>query len=143
MKEISERSNAVKNAFNSLNAKNLDVLNGVYADAVIFEDPMSRIEGLNNLKAHFQKLYKNVISINFHFVDEVESGDTLALFWEMQLRAKSLKGGKPVSLEGMTKIIFNDRDQVILHKEYFDMGEFIYENIPLLGSVIKKIKQAL
>ena len=29
------------------------------------------------------------------------------------------------------------------HRDYFDMGEFIYERVPVLGSVIRAIKRRL
>jgi len=32
---------------------------------------------------------------------------------------------------------------VIYHRDYFDMGAFVYENIPVLGSVVRYTKKRL
>jgi hypothetical protein len=62
----------------------------------------------------------------------------------MRLKSENLKGGDEVKLDGVSHITFaKDQDLVIFHRDYFDMGEFIYENIPLFGGVVKFIKARL
>ncbi len=34
-------------------------------------------------------------------------------------------------------------DSIIYHKDYYDLGEMVYEHVPILGFVIKKIKGKL
>ena len=61
----------------------------------------------------------------------------------MILSAPGLNNGEEVTLEGNSYIKFNENNLVIYHRDYFDMGEFIYEHIPVLGWTLKKIKNKL
>ena len=38
---------------------------------------------------------------------------------------------------------FRQDGKVFQHHDYFDMGEFIYERVPVLGGVIRAIKNRL
>jgi hypothetical protein len=60
----------------------------------------------------------------------------------MKLKHPKLNGGQPVEVNGVSQIRFSG-DRVIYHRDYFDLGEMLYENIPLLGVVIRNIKQRL
>jgi hypothetical protein len=60
----------------------------------------------------------------------------------MKLKHPKLNGGQPVEVNGVSQICFSG-DRVIYHRDYFDLGEMLYENIPLLGVVIRNIKQRL
>jgi hypothetical protein len=34
-------------------------------------------------------------------------------------------------------------NRIYYPRDYFDLGAFVYENVPMLGSIIKRIKQRL
>jgi limonene-1,2-epoxide hydrolase len=50
--------------------------------------------------------------------------------------------GKPIAVDGITMLKIAD-DRVVYHRDYYDLGQMVYENIPLIGRLIKKIKRAL
>ncbi|MEL7287824.1 MAG: nuclear transport factor 2 family protein, partial [Pseudomonadota bacterium] len=62
--------------------------------------------------------------------------------WTMDLQHPKLQKGAPISVNGVSHLKFRD-GQVIYHRDYFDLGEMLYENLPLLGSVVRTIKQRL
>ena len=47
-----------------------------------------------------------------------------------------------ITLDGTTQLKVED-EKIIYHKDYYDLGEMVYEHIPLLGSIIKMIKRRL
>ena len=64
--------------------------------------------------------------------------------WTMTLTAEGLNGGEPVSVIGISHLTFDEKtDLVIYHRDYFDMGAFIYEQVPVLGSIVRMIKRKL
>ncbi len=128
--------------YSELNKENLGRLEDIYAQNVVFEDAAHRIEGYNALLTYFQNLYKNVDRCQFDIAEKHQSGGTGFLTWTMRLQHPNLAGGNQVSVKGISHLRFVD-DKVIYHRDYFDMGEMLYENLPLLGSVIRKIKQRL
>lgn len=129
--------------FEKLSKENMSLVDDFYHPQVDFTDPIGSIKGSDKIKAYYANMYKNVNSINFKFTNFYESENTVVAVWTMTLETKQLNGGSPFSVDGNSVITFNDKGQAITHRDYFDMGAFIYERLPVVGFVIKKIKHRL
>ena len=138
-----QQQERIKNVFNTLRADNIQILDNFYARKTKFIDPLGSHHGIDSVKNYYKNLYTNVKDIHFKFNDIVSSGNTHVLIWTMVLTAEGLNGGRPISLEGNSYIKFDESDLVIYHRDYFDMGEFIYEHVPVLGWTIKQVKNRL
>lgn len=138
-----QQQEKIKYVFDNLRADNIEILNDFYAKDTTFVDPLGAHNGIQSVKDYYQNLYKNVKSIKFTYKDLVTNGTTHALYWTMTLSADGLNGGSPISLEGNSYIKFNEAGLVSYHRDYFDMGEFIYEHVPVMGWAIKKVKDKL
>ena len=60
--------------------------------------------------------------------------------WTMNLKLK--QSDKLITVDGNTQLTVKD-DIIVYHKDYYDLGEMVYEHIPLLGFFVKKIKKRL
>lgn len=139
-----QRSLAIRQVFNDLRASNTEILDSFYAQDIVFEDPLGQINGVNAMKAYYQAMYKNVQDIRFVFKDDAINGDRHLSTWVMYLRAKGLNGGEEVTVHGVSELEFqSESNLVIYHRDYFDMGEFLYQHIPVLGSVIRLVRKQL
>jgi hypothetical protein len=136
MKTVVER---FKQTYNRLNAQSLGLLNELYSHDVVFQDPFRRLSGLPALTEYFAELYRHVELSSFVFEDEVVQGNSAVLTWTMSLKHPRLKGGDVVTVPGSTHIRF--RDKVTYHRDYFDGGAMLYEHLPLIGLVIRMIKE--
>jgi hypothetical protein len=72
----------------------------------------------------------------------ITEGDRQVGIWTMYLRAKNLNGGEEVVVKGNSHVIYKN-GKAVYHRDYFDMGAFIYEHIPIVGAIIRKIKSML
>lgn len=133
---------SVGQIYQQLSKDNLHLLNGVYHKDVVFEDSAHRLQGRQALQSYFDSLYTNVRRCDFDIKEQQQSGDSGFLTWSMSLEHPKLQKGKTVVVNGVSHLKFKD-GRVIYHRDYFDLGEMLYENLPLLGSVIKTIKQRL
>lgn len=133
----------IKKAFNEVRADNLHILDGFYAPDTQFVDPLGVHQGLEAVKKYYANLYTNVTEIHFDFLDTYSDGNRHVLVWKMFLRAKGLNNGEVMTLDGTSIIRFDERNLVVYHRDYFDMGEFIYEKVPVLRWIIGKVKQRL
>lgn len=140
---MTTRSELIETVFNKLNKNNMQVLDRFYDNEIVFEDPLGKIQGLQNMHSYYGNMYENVTNIYFDFTDEVIAGDTHVVVWTMHLWAKGLNKGKEVILDGNSLIRFGPGGKVIYHRDYFDMGAFIYEYIPVLGWAVGKVKKRL
>jgi ketosteroid isomerase-like protein len=129
--------------YQRLNAGNLELLDDIYSDNVRFVDPAHEIEGLDQLRKYFAGLYANVTSIDFAFLREMRLGDEGYVQWRMTFSHRRLKGGRPVKVEGATYLQFDLTGKVCFHRDFFDLGEMLYEHLPLLGSVVVALKRRL
>ena len=141
--ETMSQMERIKSVFTNLNANNSEILDSFYDKKVHFEDPLGLHNGIQSVKDYYKNLYKNVTFIEFIYTNTISEGNKHTLIWTMNLRTKGLNNGEIISLDGNSVIIFNEENLVSYHRDYFDMGEFIYEHIPGLGWVIKKIKSKL
>ncbi|WKV13015.1 nuclear transport factor 2 family protein [Marivirga harenae] len=128
-----------KHYFSPIDFNNISILEEIYSEDIVFKDPIHEIDGIENLKAYFQKLNENLIEGTFHFTDESIMGNKAYLSWEMNLKLKRPK--KNVKASGISVLIFEN--EIISQRDYFDAGELFYENIPILGSIIRSIKKKL
>lgn len=133
----------MKHAFTNLRADNLHILDDFYAADAHFLDPLGEHRGLESIKAYYQGLYQNVTSIEFDYRDIISQGNQHALVWIMKLKAQGLNGGDLVETHGTSIIKFNDQNLVIYHRDYFDMHEFIYRYVPVIGWLTKQVNQRL
>lgn len=133
-----------KNAFDQLDKDHLNVVDDFYDQNAVFQDPIHEIKGLKAIRSYYEGLYKNVESIRFEYKRTAEVGDFVTLEWRMYLKAPNLNSGQEITLDGASLINFGGKDgKVISHRDYFDMGEFIYERVPVLSSVIRYIKKKM
>ena len=137
------RSTRIDQAFNDLNKDTIDELDAFYAEDVHFEDPLGTIKGLDSLKVYYANLYESVEEISFEFTEEVVQDETHVVMWIMRLKTPNLRGGKEVTLEGNSVIRFGEGDKVVYHRDYFDMGEFVYEHVPIVGFLVRQVKKRL
>jgi hypothetical protein len=88
--------------------------------------------------------YKKVDSVRFEFERQIRNGNEEVLFWNMILKTPNLNGGKEFGVTGNSHFTFSAQTQkCIYHRDYFDMGDFIYERVPILKSIVKYLKNRL
>ncbi|AUI86292.1 transcriptional regulator [Vibrio azureus] len=133
---------SVGNVYEKLNKSNLYTLEELYHPNVTFEDAAHRLEGWNALKSYFDNLYTNVTRCDFEIHEHQQMGNVGFLIWTMRLQHPKLKKGATIEVKGVSHLRFQD-ERVIYHRDYFDLGEMLYENLPLLGSVVKAVKKRL
>ncbi len=127
--------------YNLLNLCNLDQLDELYTHDVEFEDPFHRLEGLDSLKRYFEHLYRGVADCRFEFSGRLESEQQIALAWKMHLRL-TRRPKDLITVNGSSFLTVRD-GKISRHRDYFDAGELVYERVPLLGAVIRRIKKLM
>ena len=115
-----------------------------YSKEASFFDPVVAIKGAAEIEKYYAGLYQNVEEIKFEFSTLVEEGNFVAAPWVMHLKAAKLNSGKLVSVQGISHIEFDEHSgNAIYHRDYFDLGAFVYEHVPIFGMLIRLIKSKL
>ena len=126
--------------YQSLNKDNLHRLSEVYSDDVVFIDSSHKLQGISNLTDYFEGLYSNLEYCKFD-IKHIQSDSTGHAFltWQMDFAHPKLSGGKNITVDGATDLRFEEK--ITYHRDFIDMGQMLYEHIPVLGSVIRFIKK--
>jgi len=145
-----ELINQFKTVYHHLNADNVDSLAEVYAAELTFIDPFHRIDGLDAFKAYIRNLYANVSQCRFEFgepvaqsllVDSPSQLRRVYLDWTMTFCHPRLNKGQPISVPGVSQLQCDEK--IIRHQDFFDGGALLYQHIPVLGQVIKRLKRRM
>ena len=129
------------NTYQRLNRDNLDLLGGIYSDDIRFSDPAHSLNGLSALRDYFAELYANVEQIAFDFSSPWISNDQVFVQWVMRLRHPRLNRGGEVQVPGISCLHFAENGLVDEHRDYFDLGLLLYEQLPLLGPLVRAVKR--
>lgn len=129
--------------FNKLDNTCTEKLYEVYTENVIFSDPLHHIEGREALECYFSAMYENVDQCQFSYHTRQLQNNQAFVTWTMTFIHPRLASGKPVSVEGCSALTFADDGKVLRHHDYFDAGAMLYEHLPLMGSVIRWLKNRL
>jgi hypothetical protein len=129
--------------YQRLNKDNLKLLTDLYSADITFIDPLHTIEGIDNLTVYFAGLYDNVSSISFDFEEVTSDKNSHFITWDMTLAHSKMNGGKPYIVPGVTHLKTNEEEQINYHRDYYDAGQMLYEQIPLIRNIIRLIKRRL
>lgn len=125
--------------FNELDKGNLNKLPGVYSEDIRFQDPLGTVEGLDALTHYFSGSYANVISCHFVYQDAVVQNSFATIPWVMHLRHKRIRGGREIQVAGISHIKVQC-GKICYHRDYFDAGQLLYENLPIIGGIVRWVK---
>jgi len=122
-------------------AGDLSGLDITYSPYIEFIDPAHSITGINALREYFKGLMENLEYCEFDIHSVMEQETEAYMQWTMNFRHPRLNKGKNISLEGISHFKFDSR--VTYHRDYFDLGKMVYENVPVLGRIIRMLKKGL
>ena len=125
----------------------VEQLSAVYSDSIAFTDPAHSIVGLPALCSYLNHQYSNVKFCKFVLKGEWHSSNNLFLQWDMAVQHPKLNGGKTITVNGISHLqyqIYSDNNaKVFLHRDFFDLGQLLYENIPVIGAINRQLKKGL
>jgi limonene-1,2-epoxide hydrolase len=128
--------------YQSLNPQRLHLLADIYDSELLFIDPVQELHGVDNLLAYFEDLYQDIFECEFTIKSYQQNNDQGFVSWLMLFKHPRLAHGQRLQVDGCSELRFKN-DRVIYQRDYYDMGQMIYEQLPLLGSAIKRIKNRM
>ena len=118
----------------------VDDLDKLYEDSVVFRDPVQEIRGITALHSYLAATREMVTSCRFEYLDQLSGHDNAYIKWNMHF-THSKFANKPLLVRGVSHIQFNQR--IFYHEDIYDLGEMIYDNLPLLGSATRYLKNRM
>lgn len=115
----------------------------VYAPDAFLNDTLKTIHGAPAIRDYFVKTAQGLDGMTVEFEDLAVSGKNYYFRWTMDTRMKLLAKGRTVRTIGVTLVRFDSEGRVILHQDFWDSAQGVWEHVPVIGSVIRRIRAGL
>jgi len=134
--------NRFKMFYSDLTRSELAELDGIYAEHVVFRDPIHQVDGRAALFHYIEDLCSNIQSCQFKYLDEMISNGNAYIKWDMIFRHPKLDGGRVVTVRGVSQLSF-DESGIYFHEDFYDLGAMLYEHVPVFGFGVRWLKRRL
>lgn len=124
--------------YKGLDKNNLSQLGLVYSDNINFIDALHNLKGLEKLNEYFTHLYGHLLYCDFNIAEVIEDQGQASVVWTMKYAHPKINKGNAIYVDGCSHLKFNEK--IYYHRDFLDMGQMLYEHIPLLGGVIRVVK---
>jgi steroid delta-isomerase len=114
----------------------------IYAPDARFKDPFNDVRGLASIEKIFTHMFKQVERPRFVVTTRVIQKSNAFLTWDFLFNMKALGEGQQC-IRGATHISFDMDGLVILHRDYWDAAEELYEKLPLVGRLMRCMKSRM
>lgn len=119
-----------------LSLENIKELRDLYAGDARFVDPFNDVRGHAAIEAVLRDMFEQLESPLFSIEQSVLQGDTAFVAWRFSFRFR----GRPAGFDGVTRLVFGADGRVVEHFDYWDAAR-LYEQLPILGSVLRWVRQ--
>ena len=127
--------------FETISPETLKELGTIYAADARFKDPFNDVRGLGPIRSIFEHMFGQVDQPRFVVTNRVLQGSQAFLTWDFLYCMKRFSS-EPQCIHGATHINFDADGAVILHRDYWDAAEELYEKLPLLGALMRFLKRS-
>ena len=110
-----------------------DQTTSVYAPDAYLNDTLVGIDGAASIAAYFGHTIERARLLKVEFLDRAPVGTDWYARWRMTVVADGLNGGQPVVTYGVTQLRFDAEGRVLIHKDFWDAGSGLYEQLPAAG----------
>ena len=124
MKSLTE----FKERFLNLNESTLDEIISYYDKNVFFKDPFNEFNGREKLKKIFIHMFITFKNPHFVFIDTIENSEGIFLTWDFIFSYKE----KLFKIHGSSHLKLNDKEKIVYHRDYWDVGEELLLKIPFI-----------
>lgn len=106
-----------------------------------FEDPFHKVVGVDKIYPILKGIYTNFYNPRFEVHECISQDDITYIKWNFlyQINEKSQVN----AFIGVSRVLFSKNGKILQHIDFWDAGLNVYENVPLLGSIIRYIKRKI
>jgi len=115
----------------------------VYAPQGYLNDTLVGIEGADRIAAYFGHTIERARVLRVEFLERAPVGTDWYVRWRMTVAADGLNDGKEVVTYGVTQFRFDGEGRVLIHKDFWDSGTGLYEQLPVIGSAVRRVRGAV
>jgi len=125
--------------FETLTPESLSQISAIYSAEATFRDPFNNLSGLAGVTSVYQHMFATLETPRFVITNIVSQDRQAFISWDFNFQLRT----KAYQIVGCTHFVLNTEGLILIHRDYWDAAEELYEKIPLLGSLMRFIKRKL
>lgn len=128
--------------YEQLSPAHLSGLGAYYAPDAHFKDPFNDVRGIPAITQIFAHMFATLDRPRFTVTQHIAQGEQAFLVWEFRFRMRRWRPEVEQCIHGATLVRFDAQGRVVLHRDYWDAAQELYEKLPVLGGLMRWLRQA-
>ena len=125
----------------TLTPSTVNAITAIYAADAYFRDPFNEVTGSEKIRHLFADMFVRLNDPAFNITETIEEPHGALLIWDFTFRIKALKPQITRRIHGSSHIRFAVDGRVQYHRDYWDAAGELYEQLPLLGVLMRFLKK--
>ncbi len=127
--------------FETLSLESTAQLTAIYSADAFFKDPFNEVRGIHAITRIFAHMFAQVNAPRFIVTTRIAQGGEAFLTWDFRFGMKRFSSAEQC-IRGATHLKFDADGHVCFHRDYWDAAEELYEKLPVLGALMRGLKNA-
>lgn len=123
--------------YSGMTPASLHDLDKFFTEDAVFQDPFNHVKGVDAIRGIFRHMYETCEDPRFSVISTSISGNIGWIHWVFMFGLK----GRQMDITGASMIMFADDGRVMTHVDYWDAASQLYEKLPVIGWLVKKLRQ--
>lgn len=136
-----QRVDVLVQYFETLTTQSVADLPEYYAADCRFRDPFNDVRGIAAVQAIFHHMFERLDAPRFFVHERVADATRVMLTWDFEFRFRRWQPQTTQCIHGASLLTFDADGLVAVHRDYWDAAEELYEKLPLLGTLLRLLKQ--
>jgi steroid Delta-isomerase len=125
--------------YEQISPQSLGQIAHIYAGNASFRDPFNEVQGLAAVEAIFADMFARTRAPRFVVTGAVWQGEQAFLTWDFHFGL----GRRELRVQGCTQLVFDAQGLVTVHRDYWDAAGELYEQLPVLGLLMRALRRRL
>lgn len=120
----------------TLSLATLPEIRRLYAANASFKDPFNDVIGVDAIERIFVHMFTTTEQPRFIFDETVQQEKQAFLTWKFMFTLNR----KEYTVNGGTHLRFDDAGLVIMHRDYWDAAEELWQKLPIIGILVRWLR---
>ena len=138
---MNDRVDALVRFFETLTAQTVADLPRFYAADCRFKDPFNDVRGLDALAVIFRHMFDRLDAPRFIVRERMVEMPRVLLTWDFEFRFHHWQPRVTQRIHGASLLTFDNAGRVLVHRDYWDAAEELYEKLPGIGALMRLLKR--
>ena len=125
----------------TLTPSTVEAITSIYTADAYFRDPFNDVTGIEKIRPIFADMFVRLHEPQFTILETIEEAHGALLIWDFSFRIKNLKPELTRRIHGTSHIRFAADGRVQYHRDYWDAAGELYEQLPVVGVLMRWLKK--